>query len=159
MKAAASSWCTRKNSMSSRQRRNPSINPLMPSPGRPKTVSTPHAINLFAKFSPTVSFTTRPPRLRTAAPFDLPRSSIDVTRRLPPSAIWVSMTRQHAMQGGPMAATNRGKNDMQRTKGKVKETAGRATGNKGLERKGKGDQMKGKAKNVGEKIKDKVRGR
>jgi uncharacterized protein YjbJ (UPF0337 family) len=58
-----------------------------------------------------------------------------------------------------MAASNRAKNDVQRTKGKVKEAAGRATGNRRLENKGKTDQAKGKAKNVGEKIKDKVRGR
>jgi uncharacterized protein YjbJ (UPF0337 family) len=58
-----------------------------------------------------------------------------------------------------MAATNRAKNDMQRAKGKVKEKAGAATGNKSLERKGKTDQAKGKAKNLGEKMKDKVRGR
>jgi uncharacterized protein YjbJ (UPF0337 family) len=58
-----------------------------------------------------------------------------------------------------MAATNRAKNDTQRAKGKVKEVAGAATGNRRLEAKGKTDQAKGKAKNVGEKIKDKVRGR
>ncbi len=58
-----------------------------------------------------------------------------------------------------MAATNRAKNDMQRTKGKAKETAGRVTGNRSMERKGKADQTKGKAKNLGEKVKDKVRGR
>ena len=58
-----------------------------------------------------------------------------------------------------MAASNRAKNDLQRTKGKVKEAAGDLTGNERLERKGKTDQAKGKAKNVGEKLKDKVRGR
>ena len=58
-----------------------------------------------------------------------------------------------------MAATNRAKNDLQRAKGKVKETAGRATGNRRLERKGETDQVKGKVKNVGEKAKDKLRGR
>ena len=42
---------------------------------------------------------------------------------------------------------------------KVKETAGRATGNSRLERKGETDQVKGKVKNVGEKAKDKLRGR
>ncbi len=57
-----------------------------------------------------------------------------------------------------MAASNRAKNDMQRTKGKIKETAGAATGNRKLENKGKTDQVKGKAKNLGEKAKDKVRG-
>ena len=54
-----------------------------------------------------------------------------------------------------MAASNRAKNDLQRTKGKAKETAGRVTGNKSLERKGKTDQAKGKAKNLGEKVKEK----
>jgi uncharacterized protein YjbJ (UPF0337 family) len=58
-----------------------------------------------------------------------------------------------------MAGSNRAKNDLQRTKGKVKEAAGDLTGNKGLERKGKADQTKGKAKNLGEKVKDTVRGR
>jgi uncharacterized protein YjbJ (UPF0337 family) len=58
-----------------------------------------------------------------------------------------------------MAATNRAKNDLQRAKGKVKEAAGNATGNSKLSRKGKTDQTKGKAKNLGEKAKDKVRGR
>ena len=58
-----------------------------------------------------------------------------------------------------MAASNRAKNDLQRTKGKVKEAAGDVTGNQRLERKGKTDQAKGKAKNVGEKAKDKLRGR
>ncbi len=48
---------------------------------------------------------------------------------------------------------------MQRAKGKVKEAAGSATGNRRLENKGKTDQVKGKAKNLGEKAKDKVRGR
>src|SRR6478609_6760326 len=43
MNAAASSWCTRKNRTCSRCRRRPSMIPLMPSPGRPKTVSTPHS--------------------------------------------------------------------------------------------------------------------
>lgn len=56
-----------------------------------------------------------------------------------------------------MAASNRAKNDVQRTKGKVKEAAGRATGNRRLERKGKTDQAKGKAKNIGEKVKEKIR--
>ena len=55
-----------------------------------------------------------------------------------------------------MAARNRAKNDIQRTKGKVKEAAGRITGNEGLERKGKTDRAKGKAKNLGEKVKDKL---
>ena len=58
-----------------------------------------------------------------------------------------------------MATSNRAKNDLQRSKGKVKEVAGRATGNQGLERKGKADQTKGKTKNVGEKVKDTVRGK
>src|SRR5690349_24720923 len=43
MNAAASSWCTRKNRTCSRCRRRPSMIPLMPSPGIPKTVSTPHS--------------------------------------------------------------------------------------------------------------------
>jgi hypothetical protein len=54
MNAAASSWCTRMNRSLSRRRRNPSIRPLMPSPGRPKTVSTPHATMRRARLSPTV---------------------------------------------------------------------------------------------------------
>lgn len=58
-----------------------------------------------------------------------------------------------------MAATNRAKNDVQRAKGKVKEAVGDATGNRRMSRKGKTDQTKGKAKNVGEKVKDTVRGR
>jgi uncharacterized protein YjbJ (UPF0337 family) len=58
-----------------------------------------------------------------------------------------------------MAATNRAKNDLQRAKGKVKEAAGDVTGNRDLERKGKVDQGKGKAKNVGEKVKDTIRGK
>jgi uncharacterized protein YjbJ (UPF0337 family) len=58
-----------------------------------------------------------------------------------------------------MAATNRAKNDAQRAKGKVKEAAGSVTGNRKLERKGKVDQGKGKTKNVGEKVKDTVRGK
>jgi uncharacterized protein YjbJ (UPF0337 family) len=58
-----------------------------------------------------------------------------------------------------MATKNRAKNDLQRAKGKVKEAAGSATGNRRLERKGKTDQTKGKAKNLGEKAKDKIRGR
>lgn len=58
-----------------------------------------------------------------------------------------------------MAASNRAKNDLQRTKGKVKEAAGDLTGNRDLERKGKTDQTKGKAKNLGEKVKDTVTGK
>ena len=58
-----------------------------------------------------------------------------------------------------MATAKRTKNDVQRTKGKVKEAAGDVTGNRRLERKGKTDQAKGKAKNVGENIKDRVRGK
>lgn len=58
-----------------------------------------------------------------------------------------------------MATTNRAKNDIQRAKGKVKEAAGSVTGNRRLQRKGKVDQTKGKAKNLGEKVKDTVRGR
>ncbi len=58
-----------------------------------------------------------------------------------------------------MAASNRAKNDLQRAKGKAKEAAGDITGNRRLERKGKADQGKGKAKNLGEKVKDTVRGK
>jgi uncharacterized protein YjbJ (UPF0337 family) len=58
-----------------------------------------------------------------------------------------------------MPATNRAKNDLQRLKGNTKEAVGGATGNRRLERKGKVDQAKGKAKNVGEKVKDTVRGK
>ena len=54
---------------------------------------------------------------------------------------------------------NRAKNDTQRAKGKVKEVAGRVTGDRSMQAKGKTDQTKGKAKNVGEKVKDKLRGR
>src|SRR5690242_9442994 len=43
MNAAASSWCTRKNRTRSLWRRSPSMIPLIPSPGRPKTVSTPQS--------------------------------------------------------------------------------------------------------------------
>src|SRR5690348_8961851 len=43
MNAAASSWCTRKNRTRSDWRRSPSMIPLIPSPGRPKTVSTPQS--------------------------------------------------------------------------------------------------------------------
>ena len=43
MNAAASSWWTRKNLTRSECRRKPSMIPLMPSPGRPKTVSTPQS--------------------------------------------------------------------------------------------------------------------
>ena len=45
MKAAASSCATRTNRIRSSFRRRPSMIPLMPSPGRPKTVSTPQSIN------------------------------------------------------------------------------------------------------------------
>src|SRR2546423_2896884 len=43
MNAAASSWCTRKKRTRSDWRRRPSMIPLIPSPGRPKTVSTPQS--------------------------------------------------------------------------------------------------------------------
>src|SRR3954468_7854764 len=43
MKAAASSWWTSMNLTRSCSRRRPSMIPLMPSPGRPKTVSTPQS--------------------------------------------------------------------------------------------------------------------
>ncbi len=53
-----------------------------------------------------------------------------------------------------MAATDKVKNDAQRTKGKIKEAAGKATGNERLEAKGKADQTKGGVKQAGENIKD-----
>ena len=53
-----------------------------------------------------------------------------------------------------MAASNRAKNDLQRTKGKVKEAAGDLTGNERLERKGKTDQVKSSLKDAGEQVKD-----
>src|SRR5919112_2709267 len=43
MNAAASSWCTSTNRTLSWWRRSPSIIPLIPSPGSPNTVSTPHS--------------------------------------------------------------------------------------------------------------------
>src|SRR4051794_3303776 len=57
MNAAASSWCTRTNLISSWCRRSPSMIPLMPSPGSPKTVSTPQATSRFARRSATISCT------------------------------------------------------------------------------------------------------
>jgi len=58
-----------------------------------------------------------------------------------------------------MAATDKAKNTAQRAKGKVKEAAGAATGNDRLRNKGKADQAKGNVKQVGEKIKDTIKGR
>src|SRR4051794_20817912 len=74
MKAAASSWCTSTKRISSRWRRRPSMSPLMPSPGRPNTVSTPHAISRLTSVSATIS--------RMA----LPRPLALQKRRYPPAA-------------------------------------------------------------------------
>src|SRR5690348_6953269 len=57
MNAAASSWCTRRNFTLSAWRRSPSMMPLMPSPGMPNTVSTPHSASREIKASEVISAT------------------------------------------------------------------------------------------------------
>src|SRR3954468_21874774 len=56
MNAAASSWCTRTILTLSWWRRSPSMIPLIPSPGRPKIVSTPQAANCSTRASLTSAF-------------------------------------------------------------------------------------------------------
>jgi uncharacterized protein YjbJ (UPF0337 family) len=53
-----------------------------------------------------------------------------------------------------MAAVDKAKNSVQKTKGKVKEAAGKVTGNDSLRAKGKTDQRKSDLKGAGEKVKD-----
>src|ERR687888_2017781 len=57
MKAAASSWWTSTKRIRSWWRRSPSMIPLMPSPGRPNTVSTPQSASRSASRSVAICFT------------------------------------------------------------------------------------------------------
>src|SRR5689334_8945391 len=73
MNAAASSWCTRTNVTLSAWRRSPSMMPLMPSPGRPNTVSTPHSARREISASEVISATwvrypTWPDRISSGLP-------------------------------------------------------------------------------------------
>src|SRR5690348_2611484 len=61
MNAAASSWCTRTKRIRSWCRRSASNSPLMPSPGKPKIVSTPQSASLSTRDSEAIFFMT-PPR-------------------------------------------------------------------------------------------------
>src|SRR5579875_3884878 len=60
MNAAASSWWTRKNLIRSEWRRRPSMIPLTPSPGRPKTVSTPQSASRSISSSDAICAMTSP---------------------------------------------------------------------------------------------------
>lgn len=57
-----------------------------------------------------------------------------------------------------MGLDDRIENTAEKAGGKVKETAGDATGNENLKTEGKVDQAKADVKNVGEDVKDKLKG-
>lgn len=57
-----------------------------------------------------------------------------------------------------MGLDDRIENTAEKAGGKVKEAAGDATGNENLKTEGKVDQAKADVKNVGEDVKDKLKG-
>jgi len=58
-----------------------------------------------------------------------------------------------------MSLTNKLRNKLQRVTGRGKETLGRATGSRRLESRGVRDQVSSDVKDVGEQVKDTIRGR